>query len=156
MNIKIKRYQEISEPEQLSSFKILNQKWIIEYYNTIPAMDLKILDNPKKEIIDKGGQILFANSGSTSIGTVALVPHKDGLEIAKLAVDPNYRNMGVGGQLVARAIREAKILGHHSVYLYTNAKKLPAAFSLYQKLGFIVEETLVENPRCETKMTREL
>jgi len=143
-------------PEFSEAFASLNIRWLKEYDFTITPADKAQLLDPEPHIIDLGGQILFAIDDSRPIGTIALIPHIDGIKMAKLAVDPSYQNKGIGRQLVEKALQEAKKLDYPSVYLYTNSKKLPAAFSLYQKLGFKVDETHSANPRCETKMTKEL
>ena len=152
MEIKIVKFR----IDYASAFASLNLNWLKESDFEINEKDKAILENPEINVIKQGGEILFALAGNTPIGTIALIPDDSGMELAKLAVESSYRGLGIASHLVENALKEAKHLGYQEVHLYTNKGKLPAAFSLYQKLGFIVEETHSENPRCETKMTKKL
>lgn len=148
MEIKIVKFR----TDYASAFASLNLYWLKENDFEITEKDMAVLENPEINVIKQGGKILFALAGNTPIGTIALIPNDSGMELAKLGVHPAYRGLGIATQLVKNALLEAKNLGYQEVHLYTNKGKLPAAFALYQKLGFSVAKTNSESPRCETKM----
>ena len=58
-------------------FYDLNYDWLNEYFY-VEDYDEKVLRNCKEEIIDKGGHIFFAIFKSQVVGTMALIPRKDG------------------------------------------------------------------------------
>ena len=64
------------EPSLANEFKDLNKAWLQKYFEVEPA-DKKVLNDPQKEIIKKGGFIFFAKSGNTVAGTVSLLKLKD-------------------------------------------------------------------------------
>lgn len=124
-------------PEHLSAFKTLNEEWITTYFK-IEEADRKALDNPKKNILDKGGKILVALEGDAVLGVCALLKMEDDkydYELAKMAVSSNARGKGIGYLLGNAVIERARTLGATTIYLESNTILKPA-ISLYQKLGF--------------------
>ena len=87
-------------------FYNLNIEWLKKIF-IVEKYDEEILSNSKKYIIDKGGEIFFAKTKDEIIGTVALMPtsEKDIFELSKMAVKPNYRNKGVGKQLLKKCVK---------------------------------------------------
>ncbi len=117
-------------------FKEINYQWLKESVG-ISHYDEKVLENPEKEIIEKGGKIYLAFAGTELAGTFILMPlNKKEIELTKLAVKKAYRRMGIGEMLVNYAIGEAKRSGFASVILLTHPT-LTAAINLYRKIGFI-------------------
>ena len=81
-------------------FYDLNYDWLNEYFY-VEDYDEKVLRNCKEEIIDKGGHIFFAIFKSQVVGTMALIPRKDGIyELNKMAVKKDLRGNGIGHQLI--------------------------------------------------------
>tara|TARA_B100001758_G_C17905953_1_gene351108 strand:- start:42 stop:509 length:468 start_codon:yes stop_codon:yes gene_type:complete len=135
-------------------FYNLNIEWLKKIF-IVEKYDEEILSNSKKYIIDKGGEIFFAKTKDEIIGTVALMPtsEKDIFELSKMAVKPNYRNKGVGKQLLKKCVKFSKYKGLKSLILYSN-KKLKNAIYLYEEYGF-TEVILEKNPpymRANIKM----
>lgn len=132
-NVKIVDY----EPEYCTVFKRLNVMWINSHWELEPH-DLEVLGNPTREIIDKGGIILIALVDGRPMGVVSLCrmdhPSYD-FELAKLAVDPAARGLGVGEKICRAAIDRARALGARRLFLESNTILMPAV-SLYRKLGF--------------------
>ena len=135
-------------------FYNLNIEWLKKIF-IVEKYDEEILSNSKKYIIDKGGEIFFAKTKDEIIGTVALMPtsEKDIFELSKMAVKPNYRNKGVGKQLLKKCVEFSKHKGLKYLILYSN-KKLKNAIYLYEEYGF-TEVVLEKNPpymRANIKM----
>ena len=135
-------------------FYNLNIEWLKKIF-IVEKYDEEILSNSKKYIIDKGGEIFFAKMKDEIIGTVALMPtsEKDIFELSKMAVKPNYRNKGVGKQLLKKCVEFSKHKDLKSLILYSN-KKLKNAIYLYEEYGF-TEVILEKNPpymRANIKM----
>ena len=132
MEINIINFQDNFEKD----FYDLNIEWL-EYLFQVEEYDYEVLSNSKKHIINKGGEIFFAESAGNIIGTVALMPTKNKLvfELTKMAVKPDYRNKGIGKKLLKKCIDYSKSNSYSSIILYSN-KKLNNAIHLYRKFGF--------------------
>jgi ribosomal protein S18 acetylase RimI-like enzyme len=123
-------------PELQFHFEKLNKRWLEEYF-VVEPIDRQVLENPQKYIIDPGGTVLFAVSGETVLGTVALKPVEPGiLEMTKMAVDVSYIGQGVGKRLCEAAIETAMKQHAFKLILYSNTKLVPA-IQLYRKMGFL-------------------
>jgi N-acetylglutamate synthase-like GNAT family acetyltransferase len=103
--------------------------------------DKKILSNPQKHIINKGGSIFFAKKDKKIVGVVALMPtHElDVYELTKMGVEKNFRNQGAGRQLLKKGVDQAKLNKLKKVIIYSN-RKLENAIYLYKSFGFIEVE----------------
>src|SRR5215510_7215861 len=78
-----------------SNFKQLNLEWLNKY-GLAESHDLEIIDDPRKTILDPGGVILLAKSGSKIIGTAGLAIGGEGIfELVKMAVTPAFQGRGV-------------------------------------------------------------
>ena len=123
------------DPAFDSAFAELNYGWIAEHF-TIEPHDREILDHPKTQIIDTGGEVFFALDGGTVAGTVAMVRTNPKLfELTKMAVAPEFQGRGIANLLMESSIEYARSRGANTIFLETNSK-LPAAISLYTKFGF--------------------
>ena len=132
MEINIISFQDNFEKD----FFDLNIEWL-EYFFQVEEYDYEVLSNSKKYIINKGGKIFFAESAGNIIGTAALMPTKNKLvfELTKMAVKPEYRNRGIGKELLKKCIDYSKSNSYSSIILYSN-KKLNNAIHLYRNFGF--------------------
>ncbi len=118
-------------------FKKLNTEWLKKYF-TVESTDKIILDNPKGEIIEKGGEIFFALLEKQVVGTCAVIKvDKKTFEIAKMAVKESDRGKQIGKKLGLTAIGFAVARKARKIVLDTNYK-LTTAVQLYRKLGFTV------------------
>lgn len=121
-------------------FKTLNYEWLEKYFKVEPE-DEKLLGNPREEIINKGGEVIFAKYKGGIVGTAALIKFTDKeFELAKMAVTENVQGKQIGKKLAEEIIRLARQKNADVLFLETNVK-LIAAMKLYKKLGF----TLTEN-----------
>lgn len=123
------------EEKYQAYFYDLNVEWIKHFFE-IEANDIKYLENSKKNIIDKGGSIKFAQLNGEIVGTCALIKTaRDEFELAKMAVSPKAQGKKIGYYLALEIIKEAKKLGAKKVFLLSNTT-LISAINLYKKLGF--------------------
>ena len=122
-----------------SDFAKLNYEWLEKYFNTEKgeAEDNRLLNNPEREIIKKGGEIFFALLNENVVGTCAVLKIDDSIyEIAKMGVTENAQGKQIGKKLALTAIGYAVEKGASKLRLYTSSK-LTAAQNLYRVLGFI-------------------
>ena len=82
------------------------------------------------------GRLFYAEQDGKPAGCVGLRPFSEGIcEMKRLYVEPTFRGLGIGRDLVLAAIRTAKSLGYRRMMLDT----LPAmriAVKLYREMGF--------------------
>lgn len=117
------------------------------------AFDREQLEHPRKNILEKGGQVWFAEYQGTIVGTAAMKQVQEGVyELIKMGVAPEAQGKSLGQQLAAHAIEWAKGQGASRVVLYSHTC-LASAIRLYRRLGF--EEVPIEPgkyQRCDIKM----
>lgn len=117
-------------------FEKFNRDWIEKFFWMEP-LDVEVLSNPDKFIIQKGGTIFMASLEKEMAGTVALKFVEKGVyEFTKMAVDEKFRGKKVGNALAEAAIMKARQLGAFKIILYSNTILSPA-IALYKKLGFM-------------------
>jgi ribosomal protein S18 acetylase RimI-like enzyme len=87
--------------------------------------------------------VVMASKSGSVIGTLQLsfiqyLTYQGGIraQIEAVRVHENYRNKGIGQELIEWAIERAKQKGAHVVQLTTD-KKRKSALKFYEKLGFI-------------------
>ena len=123
------------ESKYQQEYKSLSLEWLYEN-NLYEDVDGEMLDNPKKEVLDKGGFIYLAKIGDQIVGTVTILPVEERVfEILKLGVSKNHQGLGIGRKLMEFCIEKAELLNAEKIILETNTK-LKSAIKLYSKLGF--------------------
>ena len=121
-----------------SDFAKLNYEWLEKYFNTEKgeAEDKRLLNNPEREIIKKGGEIFFALLNENVVGTCAVIKiDNSNYELAKMGVTEKAQGKQIGKKLALTAIGYAVEKGASKLRLYTSSK-LTAAQNLYRVLGF--------------------
>jgi len=139
------------------AFRTLNEEWIERYFK-VEAKDRAVFANPRKAVLEKGGQILFAVLGEKCVGCCALLPTGvDEFEVAKMAVAPGHQGGGIGRRLLSATIEEAKRMHARRLYLETNHILKPA-IHLYESLGFqhIDPSKLTASPYARADVYMEL
>lgn len=122
-------------PEYKNHFRDLNYEWISKYFK-IEKKDRQLLEYPEKEILQKGGYILFAEYENEIAGTAALLKHSEKeYELAKMAVSGKVQGKQIGKKLALAVIKKAKSLNAETLFLETNTTLIPA-LNLYKSLGF--------------------
>jgi ribosomal protein S18 acetylase RimI-like enzyme len=123
------------EPALAGAFRTLNEAWIARYF-ALEAKDAEVLGDPQGQVVDRGGQVLFALEGDTAVGCCALIRLADrGFELAKMAVDERFQGRGIGKALLRACIDYARGCGAPRIYLESNGR-LDAALGLYRAFGF--------------------
>jgi putative acetyltransferase len=123
------------ERRYAEDFARLNYEWIEEYF-AVEEHDREMLDAPEEFIINQGGQIFFAKIGDKIVGTVALIAvGDDSFELAKMAVDKDFRGLKIGDALMSGCIRYSRQIGKKRIFLLSHTKLVPA-INLYRKFGF--------------------
>ena len=122
-------------PEYQPLFEALNRDWL-ESNGLLEPHDVAVLQNPQRYFIDPGGELFVASVRGELVGTVAIVPETDArYELAKLAVRPSARGLGIGRKLAQTAIAFATSRGAREIVLSSNSS-LRVAIQLYESLGF--------------------
>ena len=137
--IKERQYDEVEildfVPKYRNYFKTLNYEWLEKYFK-VEDLDKKILTDPEKEIIQKGGFIFFARIGDKIVGTTALLRvNETTYELNKMAVNEKEQGQQAGRKLLDTAVNRAKEMGANKIVLKTD-NRLRNAVNLYRKLGF--------------------
>lgn len=142
------------QPNLADYFKELNLAWVRKYFFVEP-LDEEMLSHPQENIINKGGQIFFAQLNKEVVGTFALLKVQEGVfELSKMAVVEEMQGKKIGNQLLEFAIDQAKQLGAQKLILFSNTKLSPA-IHLYKKYGFTeVPIGASEYKRSDIKMEK--
>ena len=118
-----------------AAFRALNMEWLL-LYGLAEEPDLRVLADPRGEIIDRGGFIWVAIDQNVIVGTAALIKESGHCyELAKMSVAPNYRGQGAGRRLIEICIDKARDLGAEKIELFSN-HQLTSALKLYESVGF--------------------
>ncbi len=143
--------------ELASDFRSINAQWITSMYSLEQA-DREVLDNPRAQIIDPGGAILFVEAeGLGVVGACALRKTGEGcFELTKMGVLETARGLKAGEFLLMAIIARAEAMGAELLYLLSN-KKSAAAVHLYEKLGFVHDGEIMREygaryARCDVAM----
>ena len=121
-------------PEHQTYFEAFNRVWIEELFEMEPV-DEWVLTNPEEAILNNGGAILMAEYNGIIAGTVGLRKVDNNVyEFTKMAVDKNYRRLGIAEAISYASFKKAKELGAQKVILYSNTKNA-GAIKLYEKIG---------------------
>ena len=140
-----------------TAFRDINAEWISSMYS-LEQTDRKVLDDPRREIIDRGGDILFVEAaGLGVVGACAL--QKTGpsaFELTKMGVLERARGAKAGEFLLRAVIARGQARGADPLYLLSN-RKSQAAIHLYEKLGFTHDAGIMEAygaryARCDVAM----
>ncbi|MBR0577199.1 GNAT family N-acetyltransferase [Proteiniclasticum sp. BAD-10] len=100
---------------------------------------------PGKYAPPKGALFLALVEGKAA-GCIALRPMEDKIcEMKRLYVDPEYRHLGLGKQLVEKILDEGQKLGYNCMRLDT-LTSMTAALALYRAQGFQAIPPYTYNP----------
>ncbi len=121
--------------EYKKELKRLNYEWLEKYFY-VEENDKKVLSNPQKYIIDKGGFVFYAKIEEEIVGSAALMKVSAGVfELGKMAVTQKFQGLGIGKKLLEYSLDFAEKNKIEKVFLFTDSKLKPA-IALYEKYGF--------------------
>jgi GNAT superfamily N-acetyltransferase len=116
-------------------FRRINEEWITTHF-WLEESDIRVLNDPQKYILDKGGNVFIALLNGEPVGTCALIVRDIfTCELAILAVDPKARGRGIGYLLGLALLDKARERSFTRIVLEGN-KKMAASISLFRKLRF--------------------
>jgi putative acetyltransferase len=144
-------------PGDEALFRILNEEWIKRHFS-VESKDLTSLTDPQREILSRGGKILFAARNEDIVGCCALVAMCPGeFEVAKMAVSESSQGAGIGRCLLEHAIALARDLKATRLYLETNQILVPA-IRLYESVGFrhVPAERVTPSPYARANVFMEM
>ena len=123
------------KPRHAPGFFVLNRRWLAEH-ELWEAPHVDELSDPSGRIIARGGRIYVAERRGIVAGTCAVVPGAyDEMEIRWLAVDAEWRRLGIGRRLLTRCAGYARRRGTPKIVVNTSSK-LAAGLRLYRQFGF--------------------
>lgn len=123
------------EDRYLQDFQRLNLEWL-EKFNLLESHDLEVLNNPRENVIDRGGFIFILKEDDVVIGTAGIFKLNDNeFELIKMFVAPEYRGRKYGDMLLKKCIAKAKEVKASKMILFSNSR-LQTAIRLYEKFGF--------------------
>lgn len=134
------------EDRYAAEFRRLNLDWL-EQYDLLESHDLLVLDNPRGNVLERGGYIWLAVTDADVdtadlsphprvIGSAALIhEHDDCYELAKMTVAPAFRGQGISKLLIEQCLHKARDIGAGTLILWSNSQ-LQTALSLYTQYGF--------------------
>ena len=94
------------------------------------------LDHPFDKYGPPDGRIYLAKWNDAPAGCIALRRlDKDNCEMKRLFVRPEFRNLGIGSQLIQRILADTREIGYHSMLLDT-LPFLERAIEMYRRIGF--------------------
>ncbi|MCM1307869.1 MAG: ribosomal protein S18-alanine N-acetyltransferase [Butyrivibrio sp.] len=78
---------------------------------------------------------IVAEHGGRTVGYIGCIVSPDGADITNIAVDPNYRRLGIADELMTQMLRLLAKRGAEAVYLEVRQSNAGAR-RLYEKKGF--------------------
>lgn len=123
------------QPDRAHHFDRVNRDWIKTHFWLEPFDEL-VLTKPQEMIIDKGGEVWFAELDGEIVAASALLYYApDIFEFSKLGVDKKARGHKLGQKLLHHCRDRARARGAHSLYIFTSST-LKTANELYRTEGF--------------------
>lgn len=102
------------------------------------------------------GWFQVVENNKTIIGSVGIYKiNSDECELRKMYLYPEYHGQGIGSALMINALDKAKELGFKYMTLQTNSV-LKKALPIYEKYGFINDNSIEVCSRCDIAMKRNL
>ncbi len=136
-------------------FAALNLAWIEKHFAVEPP-DRRALGDPRRHIVEPGGEVFVLLEDDVPKATVAMVVDGERrFELAKMAVAPSAQGRGYGKRLLAHAIEFARARGADSILIRSNTK-LRTAVALYRSFGFEVTHLGTDEMYRRTDIRMEL
>lgn len=107
----------------------------------------KELANPLSKYGAPKGSLIMAHWNQEPVATIALqaLPEEGVCEMKRMYVQPAFRRLGIGEELVKAILNDAEKLGYTTMKLDTLDRLVPA-IRLYEKHGFALTTAYYANP----------
>jgi ribosomal protein S18 acetylase RimI-like enzyme len=92
--------------------------------------------------LEENDFFFIAKKDSESIGYLNITITDKVANLNNLIIKKEYRNKGYGKEMMGFFMKFSKLMKCHKMRIKTCPERMPAAFHLYQKMGFIVEAVL--------------
>ena len=142
--------------ELAEHIKTLNYEWLKKYFK-IEKGDIISLENPRREIIEKGGHIFYVKLNNQIVGTASLIQKSETtFELGKMAIKGTAQGIGLGTKLLEHCLSFSEKQGVKHLILYSNSQ-LKSAIHLYKKYGFYqvdLDQGIYE--RADIKLERKI
>ncbi|MCO4780987.1 MAG: bifunctional helix-turn-helix transcriptional regulator/GNAT family N-acetyltransferase [Candidatus Cloacimonetes bacterium] len=135
-----------------SDFYKISHLWMSKLFGVSPQ-EQKLLENPKKYVLDLGGKILLARYKNEIVASSSIVRLSyNRYQLTKIGVLEDFRGLKIGKKLLAKTIEKCKHLGAKSIYLQTS-QKCPVATSMFRNFGFTtIKQTLSDDQDYEISL----
>jgi len=122
-------------PAMKKHFRLLYAELLTDKYE-IEEVDEKLLNDPNRKIIKKGGSIIFASLNDEIVGTCAAMHHRGNIyEVTALVVKNHARQVGIGSLLLEKIIVKSREAGAEILYFQIDPELKPA-LQLIERFGF--------------------
>ena len=123
--------------EYQPAFAALNYAWIEKYFAIEPP-DRVQLDEPRRHIVEPGGEVFVLFEDGVAKGACAMLKvDAHTFELTKMGVDPSAQGRGYAHRLMEAAIDFGRRRGAEKIVLRSHTS-LRNAIAIYRKFGFNV------------------
>lgn len=147
--------KEACKDEYENIAEMVNEAYAIPFLPDM--MTTKANDSAEKITteIAEGARILVAYQEEKLLGTIRYRPiDSDSLYCYKLAVNPNYRKLGIGKALLDEVLSIAQILKTKQVDIEVAEAK--GLVPYYESMGFLIKERILVKNHYEVKMSKKI
>ena len=121
-----------SDIEKLIYYK---KQTILEYADNLEKEELEQIDKyTKEEVLKEINNYYNIVIDNKIVGCLLLTDYEDGKLLDELYLEEEYRNKGIGSNIIKTILKENTIV---YLWVYKLNKK---AISLYERLGFILKD----------------
>lgn len=131
------------QPEDQAEVKALVVAGLVDHWGVLDPTRNPDLDQISASYA--GATILVARRGGRILGTGALLPRGSSVgEVVRMSVARDQRRHGIGRQILARLLDQARAAGYHQVVLETTST-WDEVIEFYLQSGFHITHTAGED-----------
>lgn len=145
-------------PAYKKYFFNLNREWIEEHFGAVESEDLKALQHPEEEILNKGGMIFFALYNNQVVGTAAIQTEGGkNFRLDMFAVSKGLRSKGIGKALFEHALQYVRAKNAAMLISFTSPL-LTDSLNFYIRNGFYAvpmsqaEQSMFKRPTIKMQL----
>lgn len=143
--------------EYRQAFAALNLAWIEKHFS-VERLDRELLGDPRRHIVEPGGEVFMLLEDGTPRATCAMHRLDERtFELVKMAVAPSAQGRGYSNRLMETAIAFARAR-HAERILIRSETGLRRAIALYRKFGFRITHLGPDEEyrRCDIRLELDL